>query len=374
MDLPLRFLAVMMCTHVSFTSMRLALTLAALQQQASPLEVGIILSLLMVVPVFTSVAIGRWTDRAGHVPPSVIGMGLTLAGGLLAAGFPGLVGLGGGAVLIGSGQAMVQVAMMHAIGRAPGPRGAAQAFSALSLGYSISGFVGPVATGVIIDQAGHQVAFFALCVPAIAGLVLALRDNGVPDGAGVASAKARSAKGLLADPEVRAVLITTALLAMSWDLFTFVMPLHASRLGLSATAIGTVAGCFAAGSFSIRLVLGRIAARFGEQRILFFALTATALCYAVFPFATAFPALAGLAYTLGLVLGSGQPMAMSLLHRSTPAERSGEAMGVRTVIVSISQTTLPLVFGALGAVLGTAPVFWAVAALVGGGVAYSRRP
>jgi len=95
------------------------------------------------------------------------------------------------------------------------------------------------------------------------------------------------------------VLLVTALLAMAWDLFTFVMPVHGTRLGLSATAIGTVAGSFAAGCFSIRLVLGRLATRLGERRILWGAITDTAMCYALFPLAGGLPAMAVLAYGSG---------------------------------------------------------------------------
>lgn len=94
---------------------------------------------------------------------------------------------------------------------------------------------------------------------------------------------------------------------------------------------------------------------------------------AVFPLAAGFHALAVLAYVLGLFLGGGQPMATSLLHRGAPAGRTGETMGVRTTIVSISQTALPLVFGAVGAALGTGPVFPVVAAVIGGGMACVRR-
>ncbi|WP_038207208.1 MFS transporter [Xenophilus azovorans] len=368
--LPLRLIAVMVLTHTAFTSMRLALTLAVLQQGGSALAVGVIVSLLMVVPVFSSIAIGRWTDRAGHVPAALAGLALIVVGGLVATRQV-LPALACGAVLIGSGQAMVQVAIMDAIGQGGG-EGAARRFSALSLGFSVSGFFGPILTGLAIDHAGHALAFFTLCLPASAAWLLALRS--APAAARAPATAPRGTAGALwADPRLRAVLLVTALLAMAWDLFTFVMPVHGTRLGLSATAIGTVAGSFAAGCFSIRLVLGRLAARLGERRILWGALTGTAMCYALFPLAGGLPAMAVLAYVIGLFLGSGQPMAMSLLHRSAPAGRSGEVMGVRTVIVSISQTALPLVFGALGAALGTGPVFLAVAAAMGSGMAWVRR-
>jgi MFS family permease len=94
------------------------------------------------------------------------------------------------------------------------------------------------------------------------------------------------------------------------------------------------------------------------------ALLLTVVIFALTPLATGFGQLLVLAAFTGLVLGGGQPLAMTLLHHSAPPGRAGEAIGMRSVIVSGSQTFLPAVFGALGAVLGTGPVFWVVAATI----------
>ena len=48
----------------------------------------------------------------------------------------------------------------------------------------------------------------------------------------------------------------------------------------------------------------------------------------------------------------------------TTLEASGEAVGLRTVLVMSSQTVMPLLFGALGATLGMTPVFLAMAAFL----------
>ena len=64
----------------------------------------------------------------------------------------------------------------------------------------------------------------------------------------------------------------------------------------------------------------------------------------------------------GIGLGCAQPMIMALLYAASPPGRQGEVVGVRTMMLSTSSTLLPLVFGALGAALGMAPVFLAMAA------------
>jgi MFS family permease len=71
---------------------------------------------------------------------------------------------------------------------------------------------------------------------------------------------------------------------------------------------------------------------------------------------------------LGLALGSVQPMVMSTLYQITPTHRQGEALGLRLMTVNVSSVLMPLLFGATGAVVGAAGVFWTVGALVGGGV------
>jgi MFS family permease len=112
------------------------------------------------------------------------------------------------------------------------------------------------------------------------------------------------------------------------------------------------------------MVLGRLAQRISPVRLLTWALGLTVLVYGITPLATGLTQLLGLALLTGLILGAGQPLAMTLLHQNAPPGRVGEAIGMRSVIVSGSQTFLPAAFGALGSVLGTGPVFWVVALIV----------
>jgi hypothetical protein len=66
-------------------------------------------------------------------------------------------------------------------------------------------------------------------------------------------------------------------------------------------------------------------------------------------------------------LGSVQPMVMSLLHQVTPEARHGEAIGLRMMGINASSVIMPMIFGAVGATIGAAGVFWCVSAFVGSG-------
>ena len=70
---------------------------------------------------------------------------------------------------------------------------------------------------------------------------------------------------------------------------------------------------------------------------------------------------------LGLTLGAVQPMVLSLLHEVAPPARQGEAMALRSLTMNASSFAMPLLFGSIGAVTGTAGLFWIVAGVLGVG-------
>ena len=157
---------------------------------------------------------------------------------------------------------------------------------------------------------------------------------------------------LLKHTELRHVLIATALVSMSWDLQTFVIPVHGTRVGLSASEIGFVLGSFALATFTIRLAMPWLSRRFTEWQVLTYTLFCATLAFGLFPLFSSLVPLIAVAFLLGLGLGAAQPNVMSLVHSRSPQGRVGEALGLRSTIIHGSQVVLPLVFGAFGSVLG----------------------
>jgi MFS family permease len=99
-----------------------------------------------------------------------------------------------------------------------------------------------------------------------------------------------------------------------------------------------------------------------------------ATSYFLIPLAANALILMALLFLLGLGLGAPQPVVLSLLHESAPPGRGGEAVGVRILLINMSQTVMPLVFGALGTALAIIPVFWltALCLTAGGWLAHKR--
>jgi MFS family permease len=373
---PFRLICLLVLGHVAFAGGRFTLTLQAVALHASPLAIGILMSLLTVVPMIVSVHMGRWADRLGYGRPAAAGLVALAAGSLIAAAMPGeMAALYVASVLIGTGYNFAHVAINNAVGQLTPSRHLTQSFSILAMGFSISGMTGPLISGLVIDHVGHSAAFVAMLL--FAGTSLALLAPLVAESARFAAAKDPQARGgvldLLRHGPLRSVLIVGGTLSMGWDMFVFLAPLHGARSGLSATATGVLIGTFGAGTFAIRLILPAVHRRMSEWRILSWALFAAAVCYFLFPLASSFPWMLAAAFAMGMTVGCGNPMAMSLLHLTSPPSRAGEAVGVRTSMVNASQTFFPLVFGALGTAVGLGAVFWAGAAALASGGAFARR-
>lgn len=362
---------VVMLGHASFTGARLALTLRGVDLQASPAVVGLLLSLVMLVPGLASVSIGRWTDRAGFRKPTACGLAL-LAGAEGVAACTGSVwGLGLAAILMGTGYIFAHIALNHAIALAAGPEHRVRAFGLVAMAFSASSLSGSIVAGSAIDHVGYAACFGLLAVLPLASMAWTLR---MPEAGGrtaqAAAVPHAGALGLLALPPMRRVMVANAMVAIGWDLFTFLVPLHAARLGLSASMIGIVVGAFGAGTFFGRLALPALVRAAREWPLLRIILGLGAAGYALLPLLVGAPALVALAFLLGVVLGGGQPLVMSLLVAAAPAGRAGEAMGLRVAISSAGQTVLPLLFGALGTATGMLPLFWTAAATLAAGCAY----
>jgi hypothetical protein len=66
-------------------------------------------------------------------------------------------------------------------------------------------------------------------------------------------------------------------------------------------------------------------------------------------------------------------MVMSMLHHLTPDNRHGESLAFRSMAMNLSSTLMPLLFGATGALVGAAALFWVVGGAVGAGSWAARK-
>jgi len=359
--------------HLAFVGSRMTTALFALQLGASPFTVGALMSLFALLPMLLSVASGRLIDRVGPRRPLAAAFAALACGAALPFLFPSLQILFLSSPLLGLGFMCVHIGMNSVIGAHGAPEQRALNFSWLALGFSFSGSLGPLVAGYAIEGFGHAGAFLVLAFfPLLAlGLLLARRR---PLPRPEHSAGSRRLLDLFRVPGLRRTFIVSAMLAMGWDLYSFLMPLYGARLGLAAATIGSIMASFALATFVVRLAMPVLIRRVRQWRILVASMAIAGASYVLFPFVTSVPLLMADSFALGLGLGCAQPVIMSLLYEASPPGRQGEAVGVRTTMINASSTFIPLASGALSVLAGSmAPAFWLLAACLLAGAWFARR-
>jgi MFS family permease len=123
----------------------------------------------------------------------------------------------------------------------------------------------------------------------------------------------------------------------------------------------------------VRLALQVLIRRVRQWLLIAGSMSIAASSYLLFPFVSTVPLLIALSFVLGIGMGCSQPVIMSLLYEASPPGRQSEAVGVRTTMINASQTFIPLLSGALSTALGTAPLFWVLAATLYGGAWFARH-
>ena len=321
-------------THLGFVGSRVTVALFALSQGATPFIIGVLMSLYAVLPMLFAVSMGRLMDRIGVFRPLLLAGAAITAAILLPCLWPAMPTLFPAALAAGAAFMVQHVALNHAVGALGGPEERAVNFSWFSVSFAIGGFFGPLLAGLAIDGLGHRIAFLLLALfPAAGTALLAWKRPPMPAGHGKRERQAgHKVTDLLREPQLRAAFAFSGVLAMGWDLYSFIVPVYGSHIGLSATTIGIIMGSFALATFLVRMVMPVLSRRLREWTVVAAALFIAGFGYTLFPFVVQVPLLMALSFLVGIGLGSAQPMIMALLYSVTPPGRQGEAVGERALV------------------------------------------
>jgi len=361
--------------HVAFVGARMATALFALHLDASAFQVGVLLSLFAALPMLLSVSCGRLIDRVGPGRPVGLALGVLALAAALPFAFPRIETLYLSSILLGLAFMFVHIAMNSMFGAHGTPEQRATNFSWLAVGFSCSGSLGPLVAGYAIEGFGHAGAFLTLSLfPALAFALLLSRRQPLPRPERPAAPPGnRHVLDLFRLPKLRSAFIVSGVLATGWDLYSFLMPLYGSRIGLSPGIIGLVMAIFAAATFAVRLAMPLLIRRVRHSSVIAVSMAVAGIGYLLFPFASSALALMALSFLLGLGLGAAQPVIMAAIYDASPHGRQAEAVGVRTTMINASQTFIPLASGGVSAALGMTPVFWLLAGLLLAGAWFTRQ-
>ncbi len=362
--------------HATMAGTRMAAPLLMLREGYSPAAVGVLLAFFGLTQVALAIPAGRYADRHGLLKPVRLSIMAASLGAALAVVWPIYPVLCLTALLCGGSAGCAVIALQRHVGRmAAGGAQLRQVFSWLSIGPAVSNVVGPVAVGLLIDHAGpapgsllgYQAAFALMALFPWLTWLLLRRVQEAPTSPAVKSEAGASLRAwdLLKDRCFAKLMLVNWFVSSSWDVHLLIVPLIGVERGMNASAIGAILGGFALAAAGIRVLMPLMAEHLQEWAVIAGAMLVTSAVFAVYPLMPGAWGMGACSVVLGMALGVVQPMVMSTLHQITPPHRHGEALGLRMMAVTASGVAVPVLFGSVSAVIGSAGVFWVVGAAVG---------
>jgi DHA1 family tetracycline resistance protein-like MFS transporter len=328
---------------------------------ASPQQVTALMAVFSLMAMLTAPVWGRLSDSVGRRPVLMVSMAAAALAYLWMGFADALWMLFAARGLAGACAGNIAAANAY-IADVTTPENRARGMGLIGAAFGLGFIIGPALGGVV---AGSNVATAdlrspgliacALSLIALLGVVFVLKES-LPQG--VAARPRRSRMSALRDALGRTVLARLlaifflTILAFAGMESTFALWAMAqfgwgpAQTGYLFTYVGLLSAVMQGG------LIGRLTARFGEERLLVAGLASIAAGLLILPLARDLPVL--LVATAGLALGMGamQPSLNSLISRRAGAEEQGEVMGVAQSIASLSRVLGPLFAGALFAGLG----------------------
>ncbi len=376
----LKVILLTVVVQIGCVANRVTCSLNGLYEHGTALEVGIMMALFAFVPALFAIRAGQWIDSVGPKKPVLCGILIMTVAAVLPIFFEvktfGLWPLFAACMINGLGFMLVSMTNQQLVGHLSSVAGRTNNFAFLAMGYSTANLSAPIASGYLIDHIGFQSSFIMALSSVVLGLltfVVLIRPKLPATWNRPKVVKRKGSFELMTIPHVRNVLIASSFMSMAWDLQSFMIPVYGTEIGLSASQVGWILGVFAAATFFVRLFMPIISRHLSEWQTITCAFALGAISYALFPIFENFYLLACVAFLLGMALGSSQPNVMSLIHTESPPGRTGEALGLRTMLINLCHTTLPIIFGGAGSVIGAGAVFYIVAGLMGGVSAFTSR-
>jgi MFS family permease len=349
---------------------------------ASPQQVTMLLAVFSLMQTLTSPIWGRLSDRVGRRPVLMVSMAAAALAYLWLGFADALWMLFAARALAGACAGNIAAAQAYIADVTP-PERRAHGMGMIGAAFGLGFIIGPALGGIL---AGNDLATADLRTPglvasglslaALLGVLLVLRES-LP--AGLAPRPRRSRIAAARDALGRKLLARLllifflAILAFGGMEATFALWAMAqfgwgpAQIGYVFTYVGVLSAAMQGG------LIGRLTARFGEEKLLVAGLALIALGLLAIPAAHDLPVLVAAVSCLALGMGAMQPSLNSLISRGAGAEEQGEVMGVAQSVASLSRVLGPLLAGALFAGLGRNSPFLCGMVLVAAAAALAWR-
>src|SRR6516165_840709 len=342
----------------------------ALRFGASPQQVTLLLAVYSLMQLFAAPLWGRLSDRVGRRPVLMISMAASAVAYLWLGNATALWMLYGARALAGACAGNIAAAQAY-IADVTKPEDRAKGMGLIGAAFGLGFIIGPALGGFLAgndpataDVETPALVAAALSFVALCGVVLLLPESLPADIRGLGG-RARSRLDAIADVLRRPVLsrliqiFFLVILAFAGMESTFALwaieqfGWGPGQVGYVFAYVGVLSAILQGG------LIGRLARRFGEERLLLCGLALIGTGLLAMLFAHSIPRLAFAVSALALGMGLTQPSLNSLISRRAGREEQGEVLGVSQSVGSLSRVLGPVAAGFFFAEFGrNAAFFW----------------
>ena len=344
--------------------MRPLVPLYSISLGMEPGEIGILVAMFSVIPLFLAILVGKWIDQhstRGVLIASVLVASLGIVLPFLASN---RLGMYLSQLIVGSGFTVFVLAAQKNVGALGTDSWTRErSIAVFSMGVALGSLLGPLIGGVLADYFGYNWAFLIL---GLTGLLALIFVTSISSEIGKIK-KLENIEDTKNTLQVfsyhqylgRAFLIS-ALILLAKDMYVAYFPLYAYGLGASASLIGLIIAIHNGGGVIMRFFLLPLVKKFGKNRVVVLSILFSGLFFLMIPLTDNIFALALISLAIGLGLGLGQPLSISTTINLSPEDKTGTVLGLRLTFNRLTQVVSPLTFGGIVMYTGVASTFWIV--------------
>jgi len=327
-----------------------------------PAVLGLLIASFFLAQFLAAPVLGRLSDRRGRRPVILGTLVLATGSYALLAVSNSLVLLFAARILSGIASGNLSVAQAYIADRtAPAERAKGMGYIGAAFGVGFA--IGPVIGGTL---APFGLAGPALASMAIAGanllLALAFLPESLSSEPGARGGVARPRGGRIADafrrPTIRALLATFFVVNFAFSTVPVAFPsLGIVYFGLGPRELSWIFILIGLISVAVGTSIGRLAQRFGEERLVMAGTGAIGLALAATPLIRDLTAYVGLIALLSFGVAVANPLVPSLVSKRTARAEQGSILGIAQSIGSLGRIPGPTIAGVLFQSVGVAAPF-----------------
>jgi MFS family permease len=344
--------------------------------------VGLVTAAFALIPLFVAIPLGRRADR--RQARLLIGVGCTVqaVACLLLAWARTPVGLGAASAVLGLGHLGLTLGVQAVIARESDNDHHDRHFGLLGVVVSLGQLVGPLVGGLIVggrtggslaDATGRAMLVAAGIVGAAAVFGFLADANGSSRGGGGADAPHAPLLGILSTRGVPAGIFASIAVLAAADVFTAYLPVLGHERGIGAAVVGALLAIRAAASMVSRIGIAGLVRRVGRLRLIAVSAVAAAAALVGMTLTGNVALLVVLSAVVGLGLGFGQPLSMTIVVQLVPEHVRATALAVRLTGNRLGQVAVPAGAGLVAGSTGTGSVFWLLSSMLAASAVAVRR-